>query len=49
MVKEAVEEDLAEGYRDIDARELQKICQNEVMLTVDVKKVGFAVFETHEL
>ena len=29
VVKEAVEEDLAEGYRDIDARELQKICQNE--------------------
>ncbi|KAG4202369.1 hypothetical protein ERO13_A05G334100v2 [Gossypium hirsutum] len=29
VVKEAIEEDLAEGYRDIDARELQKICQNE--------------------
>ena len=31
VVKEAVEEDLAEGYRDIDARELQKICQSQVI------------------
>lgn len=28
VIKEAVEEDLAEGYRDIDSRELQKICQS---------------------
>ncbi|KAK8593156.1 hypothetical protein V6N13_043233 [Hibiscus sabdariffa] len=29
VIQEAVEEDLAEGYRDIDARELQKICQDQ--------------------
>lgn len=28
VVKEAIEEDLAEGYREMDARELQKL--NEV-------------------
>lgn len=27
MVKEAIEEDLAEGYREMDARELRKLSQ----------------------
>lgn len=27
MVKEAIDEDLAEGYRDMDARELRKLNQ----------------------
>ena len=27
VVKEAIEEDLAEGYREMDARELQKLNQ----------------------
>ena len=27
VVKEAIEEDLAEGYREMDARELQKLSQ----------------------
>lgn len=27
MIKEAIEEDLAEGYREMDARELQKLNQ----------------------
>ena len=30
VVKEAIEEDLAEGYREMDARELQKL--NQVLL-----------------
>ncbi|GLT89280.1 hypothetical protein SLE2022_072690 [Rubroshorea leprosula] len=29
VVKEAVEEDLAEGYRDVDARELKKLSENQ--------------------
>lgn len=29
MIKEAIEEDLVEGYREMDARELQKL--NEVI------------------
>jgi malate dehydrogenase (decarboxylating) len=27
VVKEAIEEDLAEGYREMDARELRKLSQ----------------------
>jgi malate dehydrogenase (decarboxylating) len=27
VVKEAIKEDLAEGYREMDARELQKLSQ----------------------
>ena len=27
MIKEAIEEDLAEGYREMDARELRKLSQ----------------------
>ncbi|KAL7125976.1 hypothetical protein ABFS83_14G153700 [Erythranthe nasuta] len=30
VIKEAIEEDLAEGYRDMDARELQKLNQDEI-------------------
>ncbi|GAA0153127.1 oxidoreductase [Lithospermum erythrorhizon] len=30
VVKEAIEEDLAEGYRDMDARELKKLDQEEI-------------------
>ncbi|XP_057532446.1 NAD-dependent malic enzyme 65 kDa isoform, mitochondrial-like [Amaranthus tricolor] len=31
VVKEAVEEDLAEGYRDMDARELKKLNKEEIL------------------
>ncbi|KAB1225047.1 NAD-dependent malic enzyme 62 kDa isoform, mitochondrial [Morella rubra] len=31
VVKEAIEEDLAEGYREMDARELQKLSQEEIV------------------
>lgn len=31
VIKEAVEEDLAEGYRDMDARELQKLNEVEIL------------------
>ncbi|KAI3978345.1 hypothetical protein MKX01_013143 [Papaver californicum] len=34
VVKEAIEEDLAEGYRDMDARELQKLSQEEILTYV---------------
>ncbi|PIN00341.1 Malate dehydrogenase (decarboxylating) [Handroanthus impetiginosus] len=30
VIKEAIEEDLAEGYREMDARELQKLNQDEI-------------------
>ncbi|KAL3815220.1 hypothetical protein ACJIZ3_016488 [Penstemon smallii] len=30
VIKEAIEEDLAEGYREIDARELQKLTEDEI-------------------
>ncbi|KAJ6404791.1 hypothetical protein OIU84_012876 [Salix udensis] len=30
VVKEAIEEDLAEGYREMDARELRKLSQEEI-------------------
>ncbi|KAK4476422.1 hypothetical protein RD792_015575 [Penstemon davidsonii] len=30
VIKEAIEEDLAEGYREIDARELQKLNEDEI-------------------
>jgi malate dehydrogenase (decarboxylating) len=30
VVKEAIDEDLAEGYRDMDARELRKLNQEEI-------------------
>ncbi|KAM2945697.1 hypothetical protein COP2_028584 [Malus domestica] len=30
VIKEAIEEDLAEGYREMDARELQKLSQEEI-------------------
>lgn len=33
VVKEAIEEDLAEGYREMDARELQKLSQVYFLLT----------------
>lgn len=36
VLKEAVEEDLAEGYRDEDARELKKICENQEELLLYV-------------
>ncbi|KAG5231051.1 hypothetical protein OIU76_006127 [Salix suchowensis] len=31
VVKEAIKEDLAEGYREMDARELQKLSQEEIV------------------
>nr|AIR93777.1 NAD-malic enzyme alpha subunit [Kalanchoe fedtschenkoi] len=31
VIKEAVREDLAEGYRDMDARELRKLSQEEIL------------------
>ncbi|CAO2835210.1 unnamed protein product [Amaranthus hypochondriacus] len=31
VIKEAVEEDLAEGYRDMDARELQKLNEEQIL------------------
>ncbi|GFY92058.1 NAD-dependent malic enzyme 1 [Actinidia rufa] len=34
VVKEAIEEDLAEGYREMDARELQKLSQEEIVTYV---------------
>ncbi|KAI3899982.1 hypothetical protein MKW98_000882 [Papaver atlanticum] len=34
VVKEAIEEDIAEGYRDMDARELQKLSQEEILTYV---------------
>lgn len=35
VVKEAIEEDLAEGYRDMDARELHKLNQAELLAYVE--------------
>lgn len=35
VVKEAIEEDLAEGYRDMDARELRKLSQVFIFLLWD--------------
>ncbi|PON87560.1 Malic oxidoreductase [Trema orientale] len=31
VIKESIEEDLAEGYREMDARELQKLSQEEIL------------------
>lgn len=51
VVKEAIEEDLAEGYREMDSRELRKL--DEVFLlygsfyvpvTLEIKGVSLAVF-----
>lgn len=35
VVKEALEEDLAEGYRDMDVRELQKLSREEIVTYVE--------------
>ncbi|KAF5946469.1 hypothetical protein HYC85_016697 [Camellia sinensis] len=34
VIKEAIEEDLAEGYREMDARELRKLTQEEIVTYV---------------
>jgi malate dehydrogenase (decarboxylating) len=36
IVKEAVKEDIAEGYRNTDPKELRRICNDDVRFTSDI-------------
>lgn len=49
VVKEAIEEDLAEGYREMDARELQKLNQAcpwtlAIDVIADYKIINFVIW-----
>lgn len=36
IVKEAVKEDIAEGYKDTDIKELKRLCNDDVRFTSDI-------------